>query len=62
VAARRRLIKLATELAEGIEPALPSNPDWFAAHAISKISSIDTFERLLAEYESETYPRRAQAI
>jgi hypothetical protein len=62
VAARRRLIKLATELAEGIEPALPSNPDWFAAHAISKISSIDTFERLLAEYDSETYPRRAQAI
>jgi len=59
VAARRRLIKLATDLADGIEPKMPSNPDWFAAHAISKISSIDSFKQLLAEHHRETYPRRS---
>jgi phthalate 4,5-dioxygenase len=62
VAARRRLIKLATDLAAGIEPPLPANPEWFAAHAISKITSIDSFEQLLVEYESETYPRRAGVV
>lgn len=59
VAARRLLIKLATDLAEGKEPKMPSNPDWFAAHAISKISSIDSFKQLLAEHHRETYPRRS---
>jgi phenylpropionate dioxygenase-like ring-hydroxylating dioxygenase large terminal subunit len=56
--ARRRLIKLAKELKEGTEPQLPAHPDWFAAHAISKITATDTFAKLLAEYQSETYPRR----
>jgi phthalate 4,5-dioxygenase len=62
VAARRQLIKLATDLAAGIEPALPANPDWFAAHAISKVSPIDSFDKLLAEYGNETYPRRPRTL
>jgi phthalate 4,5-dioxygenase len=62
VAARRRLIKLATDLKGGIEPQMPANPDWFAAHAISKITSIDTLEELLSEHQSETYPRRRSSV
>lgn len=57
VTARRRLIKMAKDLADGTEPSLPANPDIFAAHAISKVSSIATFADLIDTHRVETYPR-----
>src|SRR5690606_9225226 len=44
VTARRRLLKLADDLANGIEPAMVSNAEAFKVRAISKICELETFD------------------
>jgi phthalate 4,5-dioxygenase len=61
ITARRRLIKLASELAAGNEPEQPQHPDWFAAHAISKITPLATFDELLQTHRQEVYPASTDA-
>lgn len=53
VTARRRLLRMAEDLANGIEPPMLSNPEAFRARAISKVCKIDSFDALLREYSDE---------
>ncbi len=53
VTARRRLLRMAEDLANGVEPPMLSNPEAFRARAISKVCKIDSFDALLREYSDE---------
>ena len=53
VTARRRLLKLADDLANGIEPAMVSNAEAFKVRAISKICELETFDAFLERYGHE---------
>ncbi|MFV3126168.1 Rieske 2Fe-2S domain-containing protein [Niveispirillum sp. KHB5.9] len=53
VTARRRLLRMAEDLADGIDPPMVTNPDAFRARAISKVCPIESFDTLLATYATE---------
>ncbi|MCP3730032.1 Rieske 2Fe-2S domain-containing protein [Sphingomonas sp. MG17] len=53
VTARRRLLKMAEELAAGIEPVTPFQPELFGVRAISKISEHGEFTKLMAQFGEE---------
>jgi hypothetical protein len=53
VTARRRLLRMAADLAKGIAPAVLTQPELFAARAIAKISPISDFDGLMVEYGDE---------
>jgi phthalate 4,5-dioxygenase len=53
VTARRRLLRMAADLANGIAPAVLTQPELFAARAIAKISPIADFDGLMVEYGDE---------
>jgi phthalate 4,5-dioxygenase oxygenase subunit len=59
VAARRILINLADQLAAGQEPELAKHPELFQVRAISKLTPIDKFDDLVAEYAHEMAPGTA---
>lgn len=61
VTARRTLIKMARALEEGIEPVALSDPELFAARAISKVSPHDNFDDLLEEHGDEARVPRSSA-
>ncbi len=53
VTARRRLLKMAEDLKNGIEPPMLSKPESFRVRAISKVCKIDNFDAFLREYGEE---------
>lgn len=53
VTARRRLIRMAEDLADGIEPAMLKQPELFRARAVSKVCEIDNFDEFLRVYAQE---------
>jgi phthalate 4,5-dioxygenase oxygenase subunit len=55
VAARRILINLADNVADGIEPAVVMQPDMFGVRAISKICGHASFDEFMAEYGEEAH-------
>lgn len=63
VTARRRLLKLADDLAQGIEPPMLAQPDSFKVRAISKICQIENFETFLKVFGGEAgIPSEALAV
>lgn len=54
VTARRKLIKLARDLANGIEPAIASNGSLYAVRAISTVSEISDFDSFTQKYDHLT--------
>lgn len=55
VTMRRRLVKMAKALADGIEPEEPMRAEDFAARAISKISELDDFDALRERHARELH-------
>jgi phthalate 4,5-dioxygenase len=53
VAARRILLNLSDQLAQGAEPELLKRPELFAVRAISKLTPIDNFDDFMAEFGAE---------
>jgi phenylpropionate dioxygenase-like ring-hydroxylating dioxygenase large terminal subunit len=50
VAARQRLLKLARDLQQGIEPSAVRHPDVFAVRALDAVTPHDEFAAILTEY------------
>jgi phenylpropionate dioxygenase-like ring-hydroxylating dioxygenase large terminal subunit len=53
VTARRRLLKMADDLAKGIAPRIPHDPGLFKVRAISKVCPTKDFDSLIAEHGEE---------
>jgi phthalate 4,5-dioxygenase len=53
IAARRKLVKIAKDLRNGIEPVAVANPDSYQVRGMAKISEIADFEEFMAENEQE---------
>lgn len=60
VTARRRMIRLAEDMAAGNAPAITGQPELFRVRAISKVCEIDNFDDLLAIYSEEAGVRVAE--
>jgi phthalate 4,5-dioxygenase oxygenase subunit len=58
IAMRRRLIKMARDLNQGIEPALAKQPWAFRTRGYDVVSRHAEFEDVLAEHQAELMPRR----
>jgi nitrite reductase/ring-hydroxylating ferredoxin subunit len=57
VAARRRLVKLATDLQEGIEPKMASQGDFYRVRPLSKLTPIVDFDTFIEKFGNEMHAR-----
>ena len=53
ITARRRLIKMAKDLRDGIEPEILAHPEAYGVRTISPITGISDFDTLITEFEDE---------
>lgn len=53
VTARRRLLKMAEDLENGVEPLVASQGELFGVRAISRVSTIEDFDEFLGEFASD---------
>ncbi len=53
ITARRMLLKLAKDMRDGIEPALPQRPELFNVRSASAVTPVGDFDEFLREHESE---------
>lgn len=53
VTARRRIVRMAEDLANGTEPQMASQPELFRVRAISKICTVEHFDRFLETFGAE---------
>jgi len=53
IAARRRLVKMAKDLGQGIEPAALARPESYFVRGMAKLSEIADFEEFMAQNQQE---------
>lgn len=53
VTARRRLLKMASDLTRGIAPAAPQNPNLFGVRPLSKVTELSDLDALISRYGDE---------